>query len=146
MTVTAIPQAGTEEKTAVKTEPKSKKKLVIALVAVLAIGGIGYKFLMPAPSGPPKPGDVLKLDSIQVNLAAEHYLRVGIALQLVNGVKLADGSKALDAAIAEFSGLPMSQVNDPKQRVQLKDELQKELWKLYDKEVMGIYFTEFVTQ
>jgi flagellar FliL protein len=146
MTVTAIPQAPTEEAAAAKKEPKSKKKLVIIVVAVLALGGGGYWFTRPAPAGPPQPGDVVKLDAIQINLADAHYLRVAMALQLVKGVKAADGSKALDATIDIFSGLPMAQVNDPKQRVQLKKELEKELAKLYDKDVMGIYFTEFVTQ
>ena len=31
---------------------------------------------------PPKPGAVVTLDPIQINLADEHYLKVGIALQL----------------------------------------------------------------
>ena len=53
---------------------------------------------------------------------------------------------ALDATIAEFSGLPMAEVNDPKRREHLKTELVEKLGELYEKEVMGIYFTEFVTQ
>lgn len=147
MTVTAIPQtapAAGDEKAA---PPKSKKNLILILVAVLAIGGGGYWFfLKPAPDGPPKPGEVVKLDPIQVNLASAHYLRVGIALQLTASAHEADGSKALDAAIALFSGLPMAEVNDPKERATLKKELEHQLAELYHEEVMGIYFTEFVTQ
>jgi flagellar FliL protein len=145
MTVTAMPPGATT------TEPaapkKSRKKLIIILVAVLVLGGGGYyMFLKPKPTGPPQPGDVVKLDAIQINLAADHYLRVGMALQLVKGVKAEDGSKALDAAITLFSGEPMAQVNDPKKREVLKKELVKELGDLYDGDVMGVYFTEFVTQ
>ena len=147
MTVTAIPQAPAAPATEAAKPAKSKKKLIIVLVAVLALGGGAYMFVLkPKPTGPPKPGEVVKLDPIQINLAASHYLRVGIALQLTASAKEADGSKALDAAIAEFSGLPMAEVNDPKRREHLKKELEEKLGELYEKEVMGIYFTEFVTQ
>jgi flagellar FliL protein len=148
MTVTAIPQVPAKDEAVEAEQPaRSKKKLIMVLVAVLAIGGGGYWFfLKPAPSGPPQPGLVVKLDPIQVNLAAGHYLRVGIALQLVAGVKEADGSKALDATIDEFSGLGMTDVNDPAKRATYKKALEKELAHRYHDEVMGVYFTEFVTQ
>lgn len=145
MTVTAVAPATTVA--APEAAPKSRKKLVIMLVAVLAIAGGGYWFLLrPAPAGPPQPGAVVKLDPIQVNLAAEHYLRVGIALQLVEGVEEVDGSKALDAAIEVFSGQAMARVNQPAVREKLKKALEKELGERYEHEVMGVYFTEFVTQ
>jgi flagellar FliL protein len=148
MTVTAIPQAPTKDETAEETKPaRSRKKLVMILVAVLAIGGGGYWFVLkPTPAGPPKPGEVVKLEPIQINLAATHYLRIGIALQLVQGAEKVDGSKALDATIAEFSGLDMGAVNDPVQRASYKKVLEKELDHLYEGNVMGVYFTEFVTQ
>jgi flagellar FliL protein len=146
MTVTAIPQAPATPAEKAKA-PKSKKKLIVILVAVLVVGGGVYNFVLkPAPTGPPKPGVVVKLDPIQINLADAHYLRVGLALQLVKGVKAADGSKALDATIGVFSGLPMSEVNDPKHRELLRNELVKELHERYDGDVMGVYFTELVTQ
>ncbi|MBO9523555.1 MAG: flagellar basal body-associated FliL family protein [Nocardioidaceae bacterium] len=141
MTVTAMPPA-TEQ----AAPPKSRKKLVVIVVAVLALGAGGWWFMKPAPAGPPKPGEVVKLEPVQINLAAEHYLRIGIALQLVQGATEADGSKALDATIGVFSGLPMAEVNDPKHRVALKKELEKQLSELYEKDVMGVYFTEYVTQ
>jgi flagellar FliL protein len=146
MTVTAIPATGAKAEAAEPPAKGSKKKLIMILVAVLAIGGGGYMFLRPKPAGPPKPGDVVKLEPIQINLAASHYLRVGIALQLVQGASEADGSKALDATIDEFSGLGMAEVNDPAKRAVFKKELVKELGERYDGAVMGVYFTEFVTQ
>lgn len=150
MTVTAIPQtaapAGAEE----APEKGSKKKLILILVAVLALGGGGYfMFLKPKPAGPPEPGEVIALEPIQVNLAAGHYLRIGIALQATadaGGHGPIDGSKALDAVIAGFSGLTMEKVNDPKHRATLKKELLHDLEELYHHEVMEVYFTEFVTQ
>lgn len=144
MTVTAMPPTATEAPPA--AEKKSKKKLIIIVVAVLALGGGGYFFMKPKPPGPPVPGEVVKLDPIQINLAADHYLRIGIALQMVTGAEEADGSKALDATISIFSGLPMAEVNNPKKREALKTELVTELKELYEDSVMGVYFTELVTQ
>jgi flagellar protein FliL len=151
MTVTAIPQtsAHAAASTAADAAPakRGKKKLIMILVAVLVLGGGGYWFVLkPKPTGPPQPGEVVKLDAIQINLAGTHYLRVGVALQLVAGVKEAEGSKALDATIDEFSGQPMEDVNDPAKRAAYKKALVKELDERYDGDVMGVYFTEFVTQ
>ena len=82
----------------------------------------------------------------QVNLEGGHYLRIGIALQLIDKVTEADGSKALDATIEIFSGRSITDLNDPKERQHLQEELAKQLDDLYDGEVMDVYFTEFVTQ
>ena len=153
MTVTAIPTApeATEDKSKKKAAKSGKKggrkKLVVLLVGALALGaGAYFTVLKPKPAGPPVPGDVVKLDAIQINLAGDHYLRIAIGLQLVKGVKEADTSKAADATIGVFSGLPMAEVNDPKHRELLRKELVKELKERYEGEVMGVYFTELVTQ
>ena len=74
------------------------------------------------------------------------YLRIAVGLQMVAGAHEADTSKAADATIAVFSGLPMSEVNDPKHRELLRKELVKELEERYEGDVMGVYFTELVTQ
>jgi len=145
MTVTAIPATGKADAVEAPAR-RSKKKRIMLLVAVLVVGGGGYWFLRPKPATAPKPGEVVKLEPIQINLAASHYLRIGIALQLVQGAEKADGSKALDATIDEFSGLQMAEVNDPAKRAAYKKELEKELGTRYDGDVMGVYFTEFVTQ
>src|SRR3954452_23299284 len=125
MTVTAIPNAQTADGAADAPKEKgSKKKLIMIIVGVLAFGGGGYyMFLKPKPTGPPVAGEIVKLEPIQINLADSHYLRVSLALQLVKGAKEADGSKALDATISVFSGLPMSEVNNPKHREMLRKEL-----------------------
>jgi flagellar FliL protein len=148
MTVTAIPHTPTVPDGAEETVQggRSRKKLIVILVAVLAIGGGGYQMFRPKPAAPPKPGEVVKLEPIQINLAASHYLRVGIALQLTEGAAKVDGSKALDATIDEFSGLGMTDVNDPVKRASYKKALEKELDHRYEGDVMGVYFTEFVTQ
>jgi flagellar FliL protein len=114
---------------------------------VLAIGGGAYWFVLrPHPAAAPKPGEVVKLDPIQVNLASGHYLKIGIALQLTKGAKEVDGSKALDATIALFSGRDMEQLTKPAQREKLKHQLEGTLEKGYEGGVMDVYFTDFVTQ
>ena len=146
MTVTAIPQQPTAE-TAEAAPKKSRKKLLVIVVAVLLLGGAAYWFVLrPKPEGPPMPGEVVKLEPIQVNLAAAHYLRLGLSLQLTTKAHEVDGSKALDAAIEIFSGKTVAEVNATKGRTELKKELVKRLGEVYEHEVMGVYFTEFVTQ
>ncbi len=150
MTVTAMPKnpateaAGAEEPA--EGKKGGKKKILVILVLVLVLGGGGYWMFRPKPPAPPKPGEVVTLDAIQINLAGNHYLRIGIALQLTAKAKEADGSKALDATIDEFSGRDLAEVTDPKKRRGLKKELEHTLEELYEDEVMGVYFTEFVTQ
>jgi len=141
----------TVEPTEAEAEAKGggKLKKILILVVVLAVvgGGVWFMFLKPKPKEAPKPGEVVALEPIQINLAAGHYLRVGIALQLTADVKEeVDGSKALDATISTFSGLPMEEVLDRGKRSHLKKELIEKLEHLYEGEVMDAYYTEFVTQ
>jgi flagellar protein FliL len=125
-----------------------KKKLVIMLVALLAIGGGAYWFFLKPAPGPvePEPGEVVTMEPIQVNLAEGHYLKIGIALQLTAAAHEADGSAALDATIDLFSGKDMSELTRAESREKLKHELEKELEHAYHGDVMGVYFTDFVTQ
>lgn len=150
MTVTAMPPTETEA-----PPKKGRKRLIIGVLLILVIGVAAGWFFFLKPSGPtqPEPGEVLALESIQVNLAEGHYLRIGIALQLTataggggHGGGSVDGSKALDATIAVFSGLPVSEVTRPGQRDVLRAQLMEKLDHAYHGDVMEVYFTEFVTQ
>jgi flagellar FliL protein len=149
MTVTALASPPGADAAADKAPQggKKKKKLVLVLVVVVLLGGAGWFVLRPSSGGgAPVPGEVVPLEPIQVNLAGGHYLKVGIALQLVEGGEKVDGSKALDAVIEQFSGRPMDELTQPVQREKLKKALGAELDHRYDGEVMGVYFTDFVTQ
>lgn len=146
MTVTAMPK-GEEEQGAKKRKPIKLIAFLLVLVVAVAAGD----FLVLAPKdkkeAAPKPGAVLALDSQQINLAAGHYLRLGVALQLTETASQdVDGSKALDAAISIFSGLSVDQVTKPGARDALKKKLLTDVEHRYENQVMDVYFTEFVTQ
>ena len=94
---------------------------------------------------------MLPIDSISVNLQGGHYLRLGLALQLIEEraaiTAPIDTSKALDAAIALFSGHTTEELADLTIREDLKQAARGEkLFELYDGEVVAVYYTDFVTQ
>jgi flagellar FliL protein len=139
-------------------EPKKgkKKKLLVVVLAVLLLGGGGYFFLGRGGSStppPPEPGQVLKLDSITLNLADGHFLKLGLALQFTttaggggeHGAEL-DGSHALDLAIDQLSNRKVTELNSTAARNKVKGELVKAIEEAYDHGVMDVYFTEFVMQ
>lgn len=147
MSVTTMPPS---TEAAAAPEPKSRTRtIVLVAVLALALAGALYWFLLKpeGPTPPPEPGDVLAMDPIQVNLAEGHYLRLGLALQLTTTVAHEpDGSKALDLAIAAFSGQGVQKLADKKERGALKAALLTEIEHAYHGDVMDVYFTEFVTQ
>lgn len=149
MTVTAMPPApaGAQTEEPEGKKKGGKKKLVIILLLVLALAGGGW-FLFLKPSGPTEPvaGEVMSLESMQLNLSGGHYLRLGLALQLVEGAHEVDGSKALDSAITVFSGLEMSELVTGEQREEHREKLMEKLDHAYHGDVMEVYYTEFVTQ
>jgi flagellar FliL protein len=148
MSVMDMPK--TDAAPAEEAEPKGGRKKLVLVVAVLAlVAGAAYWFVLKPDGGPsaPEPGAVVKLDAIQINLADDHYLKVGIALQATKdaGEEL-DGSKALDETIALFSGQSTERLAKPAYREKLKAKLEHRLEEAYEGEVMGCYFTDFVTQ
>jgi flagellar FliL protein len=131
---------------------KSKKKLMmIAVVLLVVLAGGYFKFgkkKAAGPPPPPKPGEVVAIDPITVNLAGGHYLKLGIALQATAAAKEPpDGSEALDLAIEEFSNKSVAELSANKARAKYKADLLKRVIEAYeDKSVMDLYFTEFVMQ
>jgi flagellar FliL protein len=147
MSVTTMPAKAAAGEEAEAAKGGGKKKLIVILVAVLAIGGAAYWFVLkPKPEPKPEPGEVVSLEPIQINLEGGHYLKIGVALQLTTTAHEADGSKALDATIELFTGRSMDELTRPESRAKLKKELTKELAHDYHGDVMGVYFTDFVTQ
>lgn len=135
--------------------PRSKKKLIIVVLVLLLVGAGGYlKFVKAAPAeAAPKPGTVLKLEPITLNLAEGHYLKLTLALQFTAAASAAaehgdkpDGSRALDAAIAQLSNRKIVELNSAGARAKVKADLMKEIGEAYEHKVMDVYFTEFVMQ
>ncbi|WP_440902008.1 flagellar basal body-associated FliL family protein [Actinosynnema sp.] len=125
------------------------KLLIIVAVAVLALGGAGSWFFLFRDStpAPPEPGTVVALDSITMNLADGHYLKLKLSLQQTkDAAEDVDGSKALDLVVSEFSNRSIAELSSNEARESLKAALQEKVVSAYEDLVMGIYFTEFVTQ
>ncbi|HEY0187074.1 MAG TPA: flagellar basal body-associated FliL family protein [Cellulomonas sp.] len=140
-----------------KPAKKSRKKLVILLAVVVLVAGGAAAYLLlgkqggdaePVAEPSPVAGEVVSVDAFSLNLADGHYLRLGFDLQLTEdvGEDTPDTGKAVDAAIALFSGLTVDEVSDETQREALKQEFLTQLEELYDGEVMDVYLTNFVTQ
>ena len=147
----AAAAAAPTEAVADPAPPRSRKKLVLVLVVLVGVAAAGWFFLLrpdgDAAEAKPVAGEVLSLDPMSINLAGGHYLRVGIALQVVEKPKHeVDGSKALDLTISTLSGRQVGDLTDSAKRDAIKAELTAKVAKAYDDDVMAIYFTEFVTQ
>jgi len=152
-----------KDKAAEETEEKGggKKKLVLLLaVVVLAAAGAAYFFLF-AGSGEaeaaaePEHGGYVALEPIAVNLAGGGYLKIGITLEITaeaggggHGGAAVDGAKAYDEIISTFSQAKPADVTGA--RDALKEALEKKIIEAYTEHdvpmVMGIYYTEYVTQ
>ncbi|MCA0144501.1 flagellar basal body-associated FliL family protein [Blastococcus sp. LR1] len=151
-----------------ETEAKGgKKKLIIILaVVLLAAAGAAYFFLF-ASSGeaeaevpPPEHGGYTALEPVAVNLAGGGYLKIGVTLEYTlaaagdgHGAGGVDGAKAYDKIISTFSQAQPADVVGAREA--LKEALEEKIIEAYTEEVegeapvqmvMGIYYTEYVTQ
>jgi flagellar protein FliL len=147
----------TKEKAAEEgTEEKGGKKKLLLLVAVLivAAAGAAYFFLFSgsAEAEEPVPGEIVTLEPVAVNLAGGGYLKIGLALQTVEGAGGGgghgggglNGAQATDLVISTFSQAKPADVTGAREA--LKDALEAKIVEAYHGEVMGIYYTEYVTQ
>ena len=130
---------------------KGGKKKLLLMLAVLLVAGAGaaYFFLFSGSGepAPPEPGEVVALDPVAVNLAGGGYLKIGVALQFsadVGGESVPDGAKATDLIISTFSQAKPTDVVGA--RDALKEALQQKIVEAYEGDVLGIYYTEYVTQ
>jgi len=146
-----------EEPVAEPPKKKSTKLLMIVLALVVVIGGAAAYFFVLKPSGSAEPaaeptaepGDVVSVDAISLNLADGHYLRFGFSLQMTAdsaGHGDVDTSTAVDTAIELFSGRTVAEISDPESRQSLKDEFLTQLEEAYHGDVMGVNYTNYVTQ
>ncbi len=142
-------------------EKGGRKKLVLLLVVVLLAAAAAAYFLVFAGSGEaeaapePEHGGYVALEPIAVNLAGGGYLKIGITLETTaeaaaggHGGAAVDGAKAYDQIISTFSQAQPADVTSAREA--LKDALEEKIIEAYTEEdvpmVMGIYYTEYVTQ
>jgi flagellar FliL protein len=130
-----------------------KKKLLVLGVAVVALLVAAYVLVLAAKgsgkAAPPKPtaGAVVKLESITVNLAGGHFLKLGLSLQAsADAGEDVSGAKALDAAIEQFSGKTVQDLASRSGRDKEKHALVGTVSGLYEGKVYDLYFTDFVMQ
>ncbi len=132
---------------------KKKKLLLVGAVLILAAAGAAYFFLFSgsAEAEEPVPGEIVTLEPVAVNLAGGGYLKIGVALQTVEGAGGGghgggglDGAQATDLVISTFSQAKRADVTGAREA--LKDALEAKIVEAYHGEVMGIYYTEYVTQ
>jgi flagellar protein FliL len=146
-----------DQAAAAEAPKKSKKMLMIIVIAVvvLAGGGAGAFFMLKGDSkaeAAPVKGVVVAIDeAVTINLAEGHYLKLKFSLQqTADAAEEVDTSEALNLAIEEYTDKPIAELSTEKGRTALKEELLKKIVKAYTvdgtKEVMDIYFTQFVTQ
>jgi len=137
---------------------KSKKMLIIIIAAVVVLGGGGGAFFMlKGDKAEAKPalvkGIVTPLDdSLTINLADGHYLKLNFALQETAdaGKEAVDTSEAINMAIDVYTGKTVAELSTEKGRNAAKAELLAQIEKAYTEDkvqkVMDIYYTAFVTQ
>jgi flagellar FliL protein len=137
-----------------------KKKLVI-IVVVLVLAGVAAK--MTVLKKPPAEtaggttttlagGELVPVEAMSVNLADGHYLKVGVAIELVEGEqakefeKSGETNKIRDLIISAASTRGAEELATPEGKAAFKEELDHGAAELYEESYHGIYLTDFVMQ
>jgi flagellar protein FliL len=127
----------------------TSKKFLLAVIALLVLGGGAYTFLKPASVARPSGGDVVTMDATTLNLAGGHYLKVSVSLQLVKGKASAtdfQSSHAAELTIDQFSNRTVASLSSNAARKKLTAELLTSIQKAYPGQVFDVFLTQFVTQ
>lgn len=150
--------------------PKKRSKKRLILLVAIALGlGAGGLLLQPGKADGDEaaattttttvPGPVVALDPITLNVPGDHYLRVGLALQMAaptdgEAVPVEDEdvnpkvthAPVLDAAIDVLGGRAYDELVTPAGRETAKAALVERMKERYAGRLEDIYFTEFVLQ
>jgi len=146
-------------------EKGGKSNLIPAIVLAVGIAAGGY-FMggsgAPACTGKDcpaaekkaeekPPGQIATMDPLSVNLADDHFLKVGVAVQLAEGIEAGefakgDISKVKDMLIDLTAGARLDDLQTPEGRAKIKEELKKRSEKAFEGNVLDVYFTDFVMQ
>ncbi|MHB1137597.1 MAG: flagellar basal body-associated FliL family protein [Microthrixaceae bacterium] len=176
MSTTEAPTAPGDEATAADAPPEGdakkgkkgkkgkKDKRSNVLPALIVAGGLVVGGFMMKPSAAPAaaaeaeeeeapiPGELVALESMTLNLSDGRYLRLGVALELVEGVEAAEFEESgatnrfRDLIIDRVADLSADEVATPDGRDQLKSLLRDGGHELFEEEFFEIYLTELVVQ
>lgn len=135
-------------------EKKGLSKVVliaIVVVVMAALGGGAYFMFLKKPGPPPAPqaGEMVQLDAQTLTLANGHFLKVQVAVQLVEGKAAAATFETVKAAqdiIDTFSNRQVDELTTNAARKDLTDQLLKTVQKDYPDEVFAVFLTQFVIQ
>jgi flagellar FliL protein len=123
---------------------------VVAAVVVtrLPAGGSGSDAAPEQPAA----GEIVPIDPMTLNLADGHYAKVGLAIELVEGVKADDfvaagePAKAEDLVISTLSTRTSADLSTPQGRDAVKAALRTGAKRLYPDEYHDVYLTDLVIQ
>jgi len=151
-----------DEKDMAAEAPKKSNKMLMIVIAlalvVLGGGGAGAFFMMSgntaaAAEEKPVKGIVTAAENtITVNLADGHYLKLGFAIQQTeeSGDHAIDLNEAYQMVIDQYTGRTIAELSTAEGRAKIKEDLVAKLVETYThddvKQVMDIYYTSFVTQ
>jgi flagellar FliL protein len=133
----------------------------VIIVVVLVAAGLGAK--MTVLKKPPAEeaggatttlagGELVAVEAMSVNLADGHYLKVGVAIELVEGEqakefeKSGETNKIRDLIISAASTRGAAELSTPEGKEAFKEELDHGAAELYEESYHGIYLTDFVMQ
>src|SRR3954463_2796645 len=141
----------TEAATPAEAPKKHRNNLIPAVVVAAGLLGAGYFMSQgggkasaapatggatPSTTGKENNGEVDKINSVTINLADGHYVKLGLALQLKEGIKATEfdpqSAKALDLAISTLGAHTMAQLTPPAGREALKQELDQRVVTAYN--------------
>ena len=150
-----------------KKDKGGKSNLVPALVLAAGLAAGGYfmggggggaaapadatEIVEEEPEPEVLPGETVEVESMSLNLAGGHYLKIGVAVQLVEGVSaeefhLHEVPKIRDLIIATAGGRDMEELSTAAGCEALKAELLHGAQELHEDEVYDLFLTELVMQ
>jgi flagellar protein FliL len=146
-------------------QPKGKSKKTRLLLAVVLLAGAAGGYVLKgggageepagasATTAPPKPGAMVDIEPLSLNLADGRYLRVGVAVQLVDGEGgeaeewLAEhGPVIRDLLIQQLGGAYVADLATAEGREAVRTALLEKADEHLDDDLYALYFTEFVMQ
>ena len=140
---------------------KKRSNLIPALIVAVGLLGAGFMVRTADKGGDADeaaveeaivPGEIVQLEPMTLNLADGRYLRLGLAVELAEGVPASEwaehggSSRYMDLIIDRVGDRTGDEIAAPGGRDDLKELLRDGGAELFDEEFSEIYVTEFIVQ